>query len=158
MQLIDRIIDNPKSTKRMKKLSIITAFVAILCFGMTTAKAQNNNSTPEITLFVEQYFPQANILMVNAEWDEYEVRLSDGTQIEFNRSSEWKKIDCEHSTTYPTVPAKLVPEQITNYVSTSFANQGIIKIEKQRRGWEIELNNELEIKFDKNFAVTKIDD
>ncbi len=140
----------------MKKLSIITAFVAILCFGMTTAMAQNNN--PEINKFVQQYFPQANVIFVNSEWDEYEVRLSDGTQIEFNRSYEWKKIDCEHSTTYTNVPAELVPEPITNYVNTSFANQGITKIEKKRRSWEIELSSELEIKFDKRFNVTKIDD
>ncbi len=158
MQLIDRIIDNPKSTKRMKKLSIITAFVAILCFGMTTAMAQNNNSNPEITKFVQQYFPKANVLMVNEEWDEYEVRLSDGTQIEFTRKPEWKKIDCEHSTIYPNVPAKLVPEQITNYLNSNFPNQSIVKIEKKRRGWEIELNNELEIGFNKNFVVTKFDD
>ena len=142
----------------MKKLSIITAFVAILCFGMTTAMAQNNNSNPEITKFVKQYFPKANVLMVNAEWDEYEVRLSDGTQIEFTRKPEWKKIDCEHSTTYPSVPAELVPDQISNYVKTSFTNQNIVKIEKKRRGWEIELNNELEIGFNKNFVVTKFDD
>ena len=139
----------------MKK--IVLAFIAILCFGMTTAMAQNN-STPEITKFVQQYFPNASILMVNSEWDEYEVRLNDGTQIEFNRSSEWKKVDCKHSTTYTVVPAELVPEQISTYVNSSFANQGIIKIEKKRRGWEIELNNELEIKFDKKFNVTKIDD
>jgi hypothetical protein len=142
----------------MKKLSIITAFVAILCFGMTTAMAQNNNSNPEITKFVQQYFPKANVLMVNEEWDEYEVRLSDGTQIEFTRKPEWKKIDCEHSTIYPNVPAKLVPEQITNYLNSNFPNQSIVKIEKKRRGWEIELNNELEIGFNKNFVVTKFDD
>ena len=142
----------------MKKLSIITAFVAILCFGMTTAMAQNNNSNPEITKFVKQYFPKANVLMVNAEWDEYEVRLSDGTQIEFTRKPEWKKIDCEHSTTYPNVPAELVPNQIANYMNANFPNQSIVKIEKKRRGWEIELNNELEIGFNKNFVVTKFDD
>ena len=142
----------------MKKLSILTAFIAILCFGMTTAMAQNNNSNPEITKFVQQYFPKANVLMVNAEWDEYEVRLSDGTQIEFTRASEWKKVDCEHATTYTNVPAELVPVQISNYVKTSFANQSIVKIEKKRRSWEIELNSELEIKFDKNFNVIKIDD
>lgn len=142
----------------MKKLSIITAFVAILCFGMTTAMAQNNNTNPEITKFVQQYFPEANILMVNAEWDEYEVRLSDGTQIEFTRTPEWKKVDCEHSTTYTSVPAGLVPDQISNYVKTSFTNQNIVKIEKKRKSWEIELNSELEIKFDKNFNVIRIDD
>ena len=140
----------------MKKLSLITAFIAILFCGMTTAMAQNTN--PAITKFVDQYFPKATVLLVNSEWDEYEVRLSDGTQVEFTRTPEWKKIDCEHSTIYPNVPAELVPEPIANYVKTSFANQGIIKIEKKRRSWEIELDNELEIKFNKNFVVTKIDD
>jgi len=140
----------------MKKLGIIMAFVAILCLCISSAMAQNTN--PAITQFVGQYFPQATVLMVNSEWDEYEVRLSDGTQIEFNRKAEWKKIDCEHSTTYTNVPAELVPSQIATYVKSNFANQGITKIEKNRRGWEIELNNDLEIKFNKNCAVTKIDD
>ena len=125
----------------MKKLSIITAFVAILFCGMTSAMAQNNNSNPAINNFVKQYFPEATVLMVDSDWDEYEVRLSDGTQIEFTRS-----------------PDELVPEQIANYVKTSFTNQRIVKIEKKRRSWEIELNSELEIKFDKNFNVIRIDD
>ena len=56
------------------------------------------------------------------------------------------------------MPAELVPEQIATYVKTNFADQSITKIEKKRRGWEIELSNELEIKFNKNFVVTKIDD
>ena len=142
----------------MKKLSIITAFVAILFCGMTSAMAQNNNSNPAINNFVKQYFPEATVLMVDSEWDEYEVRLSDGTQIEFTRSPEWKKIDCEHAKTYTSIPAELVPEQIANYVKTSFTNQRIVKIEKKRRSWEIELNSELEIKFDKNFNVIRIDD
>ncbi len=142
----------------MKKLGIITAFIAILFCGITTATAQNKNTNPQITKFVEQYFPKANVLLVNAEWDEYEVRLSDGTQIEFNKTPEWKKVDCEHSNVYNSVPAALVPDQITTYVKTNFAGQSIIKIEKNRRGWEIELNNELEIKFDSKFNVTKIDD
>lgn len=142
----------------MKKLSIITTFIAILFCGMTTAMAQNDNNNPAIVKFVKQYFPKANILMVNADWDEFEVRLSDGTQLEFTRKPEWKKIDCEHSTIYPTVPNKLIPEPIANYVKTNFAEQDIIKIEKKRRGWDIELSNELEINFNKNFVVTKIDD
>ena len=156
----------------MKKLAIITAFVALICFGTYNVMANNiekqqvtegidpitKDPTPAITEFVKTYFPKANVLLVKPEWDEYEVRLSDGTQLEFNRSYEWKKIDCEHSTTYNNVPTELVPEPITNYVNTSFANQGITKIEKKRRSWEIELTSELEIKFDKRFNVTKIDD
>lgn len=144
---------------KMKKLGIITAFVALLCLGMSSAMAQNNNNSyPAITKFVNQYFPGTNILMVNAEWDEYEVMLSDGTKVEFNKSSEWKKIDCEHSTTNPAVPAELIPEAISTYAKTNFAGQAITKIHKERKGWEIELGNNLEVKFNKNFKVTEIDD
>ncbi len=156
----------------MKKLAIITAFVALICFGTYNVMANNidkqqvteginpitEDPTPAITEFVKTYFPKANVLIVKPEWDEYEVRLSDGTHLEFTRDFEWKKIDCEHSNTYSAVPAELVPEQITTYVKTNFTNQSIIKIEKKRKNWEIELNSELEIKFNKNFVVTKIDD
>ena len=156
----------------MKRLAFITAFVALICLGTYNVMANTfekqqfseriapitKDPTPAITEFVKTYFPKANVLIVKSEWDEYEVKLSDGTQLEFTRDFEWKKIDCEHSNTYTAVPAELVPEQIATYVKTNLANQSIIKIEKKRRGWEIELNNELEIKFNKNFVVTKIDD
>ncbi len=156
----------------MKKLAIIAAFTALVCFGATNAMANNTEKqtviestnpitedpTPAITEFAKTYFPKANVLMVKSKKDEYEVKLTDGTELEFNRSFEWKKIDCEHSTTYTRVPAELVPEQIVACVKTDFADQGITKIEKKRKGWEIELNRELGIKFNKNFNVTKIDD
>lgn len=140
----------------MKKLSIITAFVAILCFGISTAMAQNTN--PAITKFVEQYFPKATIQMVMPDDDDIDVVLNDYTKIEFRLNNEWKKVDCEHSTTYTSVPAELVPEQITAYVNTNFPNTAIKKLEKKFRGWEIELSNRLEIKFNNSFIVTEIDD
>lgn len=156
----------------MKKLTIITAFVALICFGTYNVMANDiekqqvtegidiitKDPTPAITEFVKTYFPKASVLIVKPEHDEYEVRLSDGTELEFTRNFEWKKIDCEHSNTYTAVPAELVPEQIATYVKTNFADQSITKIEKKRKGWEIELSSELEIKFNKNFVVTKIDD
>ena len=140
----------------MKKLSIITAFVAILCFGMSTAMAQNTN--PAITQFVEQYFPKATVQMVMPDEDDIDVVLSDYTKIEFRLNNEWKKVDCEHSTLYTNVPAELVPEQITTYVTANFPNAIIKKLEKKFRGWEIELNNGLELKFNNSFKVMEIDD
>ena len=140
----------------MKKLSIITAFVAILCFGMTKAMAQNTN--PAITQFVEQYFPKATVQMVMPDDDDIDVVLNDYTKIEFRLNNEWEKVDCEHSTVYTNVPTELVPEQITAYVTANFPNASIKKLEKKFRGWEIELNNGLELKFNKNFRLMEIDD
>ena len=138
----------------MKKL--ILAFIAIVSFGFSTAMAQNTN--PAITQFVEQYFPKATVQMVMPDDDDIDVVLNDYTKIEFRLNNEWKKVDCEHSTVYTSVPTELVPEQITAYVNSNFPNTVIKKLEKKYMGWEVELNNGLEVKFNKNFRVTEIDD
>ena len=114
----------------MKK--IIIAFVAIVCFGLSTAMAQNTN--PAITQFVEQYFPKATVQMVMPDEDDIDVVLNDYTKIEFKLNYEWKKVDCEHSTTFTSVPATLVPEQITAYVNANFPNATIKKLEKKYMG------------------------
>ena len=140
----------------MKKL--IFAFIAIVCFGFSSAMAQNTNANPAITQFVTQHFPDATVQMVMPDDDDIDVVLNDYTIIEFRRNNEWKKVDCEHSTTFTAVPATLVPEQITAYVTTNFPNTIIKKLEKNFRSWEIELNNGLELKFNSNFKIMEIDD
>ena len=140
----------------MKKL--IFAFIAIVCFGFSSAMAQNTNANPAITQFVTQHFPDATVQMVMPDDDDIDVVLNDYTKIEFRRNNEWKKVDCEHSTTFTAVPATLVPEQITAYVTTNFPNTIIKKLEKNFRSWEIELNNGLELKFNSNFKIMEIDD
>lgn len=133
------------------------ALVAIMCFGMSSAMAQNTN--PAITNFVQQYFPQATIQYVMPDEDDIDVVLNDYTKIEFRLNHEWKKVDCEHSTTFTSVPATLVPEQITAYVNANFPNTIIRKLEKKfMGGWEIELSNGLEVKFTSNFRVLEVDD
>ena len=136
----------------------IFAFVAIVCFGLSTAMAQNTNANPAITQFVTQYFPEATIQMVMPDEDDIDVVLNDYTKIEFKLNNEWKKVDCEHATKFISVPATLVPEQITAYVNANFPNAIIKKLEKKFFGWEIELSNGLEVKFNNNFKVTKVDD
>ena len=140
----------------MKKL--IFAFIAIVCIGFSSAMAQNTNANPAITQFVTQHFPDATVQMVMPDDDDIDVVLNDYTKIEFRRNNKWKKVDCEHSTTFTAVPATLVPEQITAYVTANFPNAIIKKLEKNFRSWEIELNNGLELKFNSNFKVMEIDD
>ena len=117
----------------------------------------SNTNYPEINTFVETYFSQVGILKVEADEDDYEVKLTDGTEITFSLAFEWKSVDCDESSVYGIVPAELVPEQIAAYVTANYPTQHIDKIEKKLNGWEIELNNGTEIEFDSNFNVTHID-
>ena len=138
----------------MKKLLIIciaVVSVAAMAFCVKT------DSNPKIETFVSTYFPQVSISMAVPDGREYDVMLSDNTKLEFNRKVEWKEIDCEHSTIYTVVPSALVPQQITDYVSQNYPNNTIVKISKGGRDWDIELNNDIEIEFNKNFEVVDID-
>ena len=118
----------------------------------------NNSNYPEINSFVETYFPQTTILKVETDDNEIEVKLSDRTEIDFTLNFEWKNIDCEDSQIYGSVPAELVPAQITDYVTANYPNNHIDKIEKHNYGWEIELDNGVEIEFDQDFNVIEVDD
>ena len=119
----------------------------------------NNSNYPEINTFVGTYFPQVSIRKVKRDGNKYEVDLTDNTEIDFSLSFAWKKVDCDKSNVYGSVPASIVPVQITDYVTANFPNKHIDSIEKKNNGgWEIELNNGLEITFDANFNVTGFDD
>ena len=132
----------------MKALTFITLFLTMCA----------SDPTPAIQQFVKTYFPETTILYTQFDDGEYEVILSDGTEIDFTRKGEWKSIDCKHSNIYTSIPDALIPMEIANYVKSSFPDESIIKIDKDRRDWEIELSNRLEIKFDKKFNVLEFDD
>ena len=110
------------------------------------------------TSVIQEYLPETAISYAKKDADltktTYEVTLQDGTEIDFNSKGEWDKVDCKRA----AVPAALVPAFIADYVQTSFPGQIIVKIDKERYGYEIELGNDLELKFDKNGKLLNIDD
>lgn len=138
----------------MKKLLIIgIAIISIATMSFYT----KTDPTQKINEFVNTYFPQASIAATVPDGHEYEVMLSDNTKLEFDRKVEWEEIDCEHATVYTSVPSVLVPQQIAAYVNQKYPNNTIVKISKDGRNWDIELNNDIEIEFNKNFEAIKID-
>ena len=82
------------------------------------------------------------------------MKFNDGAEVEFTRRGEWDKVDCKFS----AVPDVLVPELIKNYVTTNFPGTMITKIDKERHGFDIELSNDLELKFDRTGNLMYIDD
>jgi ATP-dependent exoDNAse (exonuclease V) alpha subunit len=56
------------------------------------------------------------------------------------------------------VPQELIPEQIKANIANSFPGAIILKIDRNRRGYEVKLNNGLEVEFSPDFQVIDIDD
>jgi uncharacterized protein YuzE len=108
--------------------------------------------------FVKKYFPQATIEYATKDTEfmgtTYEVRLSDGTEVDFDKKGNWDNVDCKTK----AVPALLVPAAIAQYVKAHYPNTVIVKIDKERGGYEIELSNDLDLKFNSKGKLIGIDD
>ena len=144
----------------MKK--VLLTLLAAVTF-LAPAKADNDRPISPDQLpaaaktFIQQTFPDLTIAYAEIEQGfktSYEARLSDGTKVEFDGNGNWDKVDCK----YKAVPAALVPDVIAKYVSANYAGALVTKIDKELYGYEIELNNGLDLKFSTNGQLLEIDD
>ena len=103
--------------------------------------------------FLKANFATKVPLLVTADWDDFTIRYESGEKIEFDRSGNWKDIECYNG----KVPAAAVPEQISTYVTSTFPGKSIIKIERHRSVYEVKLNNGMEIEFNRHFQVIDTD-
>lgn len=147
----------------MKKIIIIAAlFIGFALCTTSCSKEATAQTQISINNFVATYFPNEEVIATIRDGFDYDVTLSDYTQIEFDgniagKKLEWDEVNCKHSTVYTAVPAALIPTEIADHVSRLHSEQRIVKIAKDFRGWEIELSNGIEIEFDSKFRIREID-
>lgn len=131
----------------MKKTCIMA--VCMMVFLAAGAFADRRISPAELPAsvqsFISQYFPGKSVLKAKADFNEFEVDLNDGTEIQFSGNGSWKEIE-----TYTGVPAALLPQGITSYVNSNFPGVIIRSVEKEWNGFEIKLTNRMKIYFDQN--------
>lgn len=89
--------------------------------------------------FIESNFRHAQIVFAETD-DDFDVRLSDGTDIEFRLDGEWTEIKNRAG-----LALTLLPAPVAQTVAAKFPSVPAIKIEKQRKNFEIELANRIEL-------------
>lgn len=146
----------------MKKL----AFLMICLFAIfvtMVVKADNEKPIPMGQLpltaqkFVKKHFADRKVLLAKMETEvlskNYEVTFEDGTQIDFDSKGNWETVDCHHT----PVPTAIIPAAIVNSVETTYPDAFIMKIEKDKKKYEVELSNHIELTFDQKFQLKDID-
>ena len=103
---------------------------------------------------LRQHFANKVPLVVTVDWDDYTIRYESGEKVEFDKQGNWKEIDCRAT----QVPVELIPEQIKSNIQATFPGAIILKIDRNRRGYEVKLNNGLEVEYSPTFDVIDIDD
>ena len=146
----------------MKK--ILLTLIAIFSIGIFVASADNDKIINKSQLpaqaqqFIDAHFAGINLTYAKEEcnifFNSYEVRLADGTKIEFSSKGNWEEVDCR----FGEVPAAIIPQAIKDYIDKNFKGEKVLVIEKDRNDYEVKLSNRLELKFDKDFNIYDIDD
>lgn len=105
--------------------------------------------------FIKQHFPNIEVTYIERDWDDIEVYLSNGTQIEFFPNGDWKEVKC-----YMNMPSSILPANVMATVQRTYPQAAIIKIEKQFTIFEVKLNNMMELYIDNNGTLIgqKFDD
>ncbi len=141
----------------MKKLALLALGLFTLTFQAQAAgdKPVKPEQLPAPAKeFVAKYFPGVKIASVKQDMEytdrDYDVTLANQAEIEFNRKGLWKKVDCGQN----AVPQGIVPQPIMQFVRTNHPGTSVVEIEREGKGgYQIQLNNDTEIKFNDKFKA-----
>ena len=146
----------------MKKyiLSSIIALATLIASYSCSAEdlLVNVRDLPQtIQSFLAGHFSNNNVVVAVKDGNEYEIRMDNGWELEFDNKGQWEKVDCKRDEVPASVTA-LIPETIVSYLNSNFEKTFITEISKDRSGYEVELSNGLDLRFSSKGNLMKIDD
>lgn len=146
----------------MRKLLSFSLLAALFSFSFVVASCSDDDdddvyipveALPEPgKAFVATHFPTATVsrLEKNKGMDEdgtlFEAYLSNGFELDFAPDGTWTGVD-GHLQAVPQTVIALLPQTLTDYVTTNYAGQSVVEVEKKNYGFKIELSNDLDLMF-----------
>lgn len=146
----------------MKKiLAVLVLGFSIICIACADNEriSRNLNDLPaEARNVVNKEFANTKVSYIKIDKDlfkstTYEVQFVNGMEITFDSKGNWIEVDCQRA----EVPAAFIPAQIKTQINDMFPGEKVTKIEKEPRHYEVELTNDVDLKFDKNFKIKEVD-
>ena len=130
----------------MKKF-LFTLLALLTCICTSNAfidkyTINRENLPEEARQMLDEHFPKAKISMIKVDRHllkktDYDVRLTNGTKIEFSNKGKWTSVDCGKK----ELPEALVPKTIRNYISKNLSDAKISGIAKRNAGYDITLSD-----------------
>lgn len=146
----------------MKKIGLILIMSLMSILPVLAKKTYCHDGsclpTAATVVLKKNFKSQVSLVKVDKDFgrvSEYEVVLRDGTEVTFDKAGNWKEIETSNRS---KVPDAMIPAPILQYVKEHQNKAKIVGIEKDRMGYEVTLNNGVEMKFDRAARFLKYDD
>lgn len=145
----------------MKKLLLMLALIV----GVFSASARDTyshdvNVLPKAaqTVLSNNFKAKVNHIKIDKEFgrvSEFDVVLNDGTEITFDKNGNWKDVEVKIGS---SVPSFFIPNTISNYIKNNQKKAAVVGIEKNRSGYDVELSNGVEMKFNSEGKFIRYED
>jgi len=111
----------------------------------TQPRQEMQNQTPsKVTDYIGKHFPRANVQNAKrGENDAYEVELTGGTHLKFDKNNEITSIRSSSE-----LPESVIPDNIHTYVNSQHKNKKIRSWEKSDNQQKLKLDDGSELTFD----------
>ncbi len=133
--------------------------VSMLAMVLSAASCSDDVAIPYERLpkasrsFVDKHFCELTPLVITKDGNEYEIVFTNGTSVEFDRRGDWKEVSCRSN----CVPEGVVPPEVLAKVYDVYPGALVVKIERDRHGFEVRLNVGVELEFDRNYMLRDAD-
>lgn len=142
----------------MKLITLLLSF-SLLCCNCSAQhdKIITYEQLPaNVQSFIKQHYPASSVQFASLDDDlirpDYDVALDNMVKLEFYNSGTLKIISDPSG-----IPQSVLPAEIFNYVFHNYPKTSIVKFEVERNHFEVELSNKLDLKFNKDFRLLKVD-
>lgn len=148
----------------MKRIMRIL-MIAICCMMSFNIVANAGNDKPinvnelpaKAQTLLSKHFKGQKVMLATIESGvvskSYDVVLRNGTKLEFDKKGNLTEIDCKQG----IVPSQLIPQPIKNYLKENYRGEAVRKIEWNKKEYEVELTNGIDLTFNKHFQLIDID-
>lgn len=129
----------------MKKFLGIFLAIALITSINFVAFADRNISSKELPrkakTFINKHYAGATIYECEIDDKEYNVELSNGVDLEFNRNGKLVKIEADHGVIAQSVLKAILPAKALQYLSGQGLANRVDEVKFRRRTIVVEINN-----------------
>lgn len=132
----------------MKKLSFMLLFSIFSITAFAGKPIQVSELPADAQVLLNTHFTSIKVANVVKDFDdgsvEYEVRLVDGTEIDFNSKGVWQNISMPRG---KAVPQSIIPKGVSDYLKSNGISSNVEELSRERRGFfEVELIDGTELR------------
>lgn len=113
----------------------------------------------EAQTFVNTHFSDKQVSVVFHDKEvgdhDYEVIFTDSASIDFDKKGRWTEVEDRD---VDGVPVAIYPESIVAYLNAHHAGSRVVKVNKDKRDYEVELSNDIDLVFDLDGKFLRYDD